>query len=108
SLRGRLHPESLDAVNEPTYIQDVVEKDEVFRAARRGGEGLPRDEASEINEAAQSAIGPQPTNVPRAGRESRSPGGWRYAPFPAADLRGVAGALVPLGGSRPPARLQNA
>jgi hypothetical protein len=35
----RLRPEDLDAVNTPAYIQDVVEKDQVFRAGGEWAEG---------------------------------------------------------------------
>jgi hypothetical protein len=34
-----LHPEDLDAVNDPAYIREVVETDRMFREAGRWGEG---------------------------------------------------------------------
>jgi hypothetical protein len=39
SIVSDLHPEDLDAVNDPAYIREVVEKDKVFREAGRWGEG---------------------------------------------------------------------
>ena len=35
-----LRPEDLDIVNDPAYIQSVVEKDQMFRAAGQWGEGF--------------------------------------------------------------------
>ena len=43
SIVGDLHPEDLDAVNDPTYIREVVETDRMFREAGRWGEGYWTD-----------------------------------------------------------------
>jgi hypothetical protein len=43
SIIGGVRPEDLDAVNEPAYILEVVEKDGVFREAGRWAEGFWAD-----------------------------------------------------------------
>jgi hypothetical protein len=35
----RLRPQDLDVMNDPAYIQDVVEKDQMFRAGGQWAEG---------------------------------------------------------------------